>query len=138
MLLPAVEVEAVLAVVEGLGVLPGDEACEGFAGVGGPVDGVVGGEGPEGEGEGEGGRGAGRGGRTAAPAGEGFAAPEEELLGEELVVGAGAVDGVGEEGGEVGGEEGAGEADRGVEGGGIEVLIVTEGEGLGGGEGQEF
>lgn len=59
----------------------------------------------------------GRGRRAAAAAGKGFAAAEKEFLGEEFVVRAGAVDGVGGEAEEVREEESARVADGGVESG---------------------
>lgn len=98
--LPAGEVEAVLAVVEVRGPRAFDEAAERLALVGGPVDGAVGRRGPERVGKRQRWRRVGRRGGAAAPARQGLAAAEEEPLRGELVVGAGAIDGVRHEGGQ--------------------------------------
>ena len=99
--LPAAgDVEAVLAVVEARGARAVDEAAEGLARVGGPVHGAVGRRGPERVRERQRWRRVRRRGGSAASARQGLAAAEEEPLRGELVVGAGAVDGVRHEGGE--------------------------------------
>lgn len=138
MALAGVEVEAVLAVVEGVGVLAVDEAGEVLAGVGGPEDAAVGRGGPEGGREGVGRGGVGGSCGAAAAPGERLAAPEEELLRRQLVVRAGAVDGVGEEGGQQVREEQAGVADGGPEDVGVEVGVAAEGQGLRGRESREL
>jgi hypothetical protein len=94
------EVEAVLAVVEARGARAVHEAAEGLARVRGPVHGPVGRGGPERVRERERRRGVLWRGGAAASARERLAAAEHEPLRRELVVGAGAVDRVGEEGGE--------------------------------------
>nr|TKV91705.1 hypothetical protein SEVIR_9G115000v2 [Setaria viridis] len=96
--LPAGEVEAVLAVVEVRGARAVDKAAEGLALVGGPVDGAVGRGGPERVGVRQRWRRVGRRGGAAAPARQGLAAAEEEPLRRELVVGAGAIDSIRHEG----------------------------------------
>ena len=130
------EVETVLAIIETFLCFPSvDETLVVFACVGCPYDRGVRGGGPE--------RGRERVGldvvlwssSSAATAWEGLASLEEELLGQELVIRAGAIDMVRHVVAEVDRELGARTANRGDHGVGIEVGVEAERELVGGSDG---